>query len=60
MSKFKVFALKTESIYAIVEANSAEEAEILADENFEEYTWKEADSIMETTIEYGDTYELTN
>lgn len=40
MKQYKVFYESREVQYAIIEANSAEEAEELADTNFGEYQWE--------------------
>ena len=37
MPKFKVFAERTETLCAIIEADSAEEAEELADKDYSDY-----------------------
>ena len=57
MPKFKVFAERTETLCAIIEADSAEEAEELADKNYSDYDWSDVDGSMSTEIFFGDTEE---
>lgn len=57
MPKFKVFAERTESLCAIIEADSAEEAEELADKDYDNFDWSDVDGSMSTEILYGDTEE---
>ena len=57
MPKFKVYAERTESLCAIIEADSAEEAEELADKDYSDYDWSDVDGSMSTEILYGDTEE---
>lgn len=57
MPKFKVYAVRTETICAIIEADDEEEAEILADENYEDYSWSDVDGSLNTEILFGDTEE---
>ena len=57
MKKFKVFAERTETLCAIIEADSAEEAEELADKDYSDYDWSDVDGSMSTEILYGDTEE---
>ena len=57
MPKFKVFAERTETLCAIIEADSEEEAEELADKNYSDYDWSEVDGSLNTEILYGDTEE---
>ena len=57
MPKFKVFAERTETLCAIIEADSAEEAEELADKDYSDYDWSDVDGSMSTEILYGDTEE---
>lgn len=57
MPKFKVYAVKTETICAIIEADDEEEAEILADESYEDYSWSDVDGSLNTEILFGDTEE---
>ena len=56
MPKFKVFAERTETLCAIIEADSAEEAEELADENYSYYSWYDIDNLS-TEILFGKTEE---
>lgn len=55
MKQYKVFYESRKVRYAIVEANSAEEAEELADTNFGEYQWKYCDGSLEVDILIGET-----
>ena len=57
MKKFKVFAERTESLCAIIEADSAEEAEKYADEYYSDCDWSDVDGSMSTEILFGDTEE---
>ena len=57
MPKFKVFAERTETLCAIIEADSAEEAEELADKDYSDYDWSDVNDSMSTEILYGDTEE---
>ena len=57
MPKFKVFAERTESLCAIIEADSAEEAEKYADEHYSDCDWSDVDGSMSTEILFGDTEE---
>ena len=55
MNKYKVFYEQRDLRYAIVKADSAEEAEELADTNFGEYQWKYCDGSLEGDILIGET-----
>ena len=57
MKKFKVFAERTESLCAIIEADSAEEAEKYADEYYSDCDWSDVDGSMSTEILFGDAKE---
>ena len=57
MPKFKVFAERTETLCAIIEADSAEEAEKYADENYTDCDWSDVDGSMSTEILFGDAEE---
>ena len=57
MPKFKVFAERTEFLCAIIEADSAEEAEKYADEYYSDCDWSDVDGSMSTEIFFGDTEE---
>ena len=57
MPKFKVFAERTETLCAIIEADSADSAEELADKDYSDYDWSDVDGSMSTEILYGDTEE---
>lgn len=60
MKEYKVFYESRDLKYAIVEANSAEEAEELADTNFKQYKWHYATINSSGEILYGDTQEQTD
>ena len=53
MKKFKVFAERTETLCAIIEADSAEEAEKYADEYYSDCDWSDVDGSMSTEILFG-------
>lgn len=57
MKKFKVYAERTETLCAIIEADSAEEAEELADKDYSDYDWSDCDGSLNTTILFGDAEE---
>lgn len=50
MPKFKVFAERIETLYTIVEADSWEDAEEIADTSFDKYQWNEVDGLMTTAV----------
>lgn len=56
MPKFKVYAERTETIYTIIEADSAEDAEELADKDYSNYYWSDC-GLLNTEILFGDTEE---
>lgn len=56
MPKFKVFAKRTETLCAIIEADSAEEAEKYADEYYSDCDWSDIDNLR-TEILFGETEE---
>lgn len=58
MSKYKVFYESRECQYAIVEADSPEEAEELADTNPNEYYWKICDGTLTGDILIGETEKV--
>ena len=58
MNKYKVFYEQRELKYAIVEADSAEEAEELADTNFSEYDWEVCDGTLTGDILIDETEEV--
>ena len=60
MKQYKVFYEQRELKYAIIEADSPEEAEELADTNFSEYDWEFYDGTLTGEILYGDTQELAD
>ena len=57
MPKFKVYAERTETLCAIIEADSAEEAEELADKDCDNFDWSDVDGSMSTEILFGDAKE---
>ena len=57
MKKFKVFAERTETLCAIIEADSAEEAEKYADKDYDNFDWSDVDGSMSTEILFGDAEE---
>ncbi len=57
MPKFKVFAERKETLCAIIEADSAEEAEEYADEYYSDCDWSDVDGSMSTEILFGDAEE---
>ena len=50
MPKFKVFVERTESLCAIIEADSEEEAEKYADEYYSDCDWSDCDGTLSTEI----------
>ncbi len=56
MKKFKVFAERTEQLYAIVEAETEQEAIELADVNYSNYDWSECDGTLSTTVDEAEEY----
>ena len=57
MPKFKVYAERTETLCAIIEADSAEDAEEAADQNYSYHDWSETNGSLSTEILFGDTVE---
>ena len=55
MKEYKVFYEYREVKYAIVTANSVEEAEELADTNFSDYDWDYCDGTLNGEILVGET-----
>lgn len=55
MKQYKVFYESREVQYAIVTANSVEEAEELADTNFSDYDWDYCDGDLNGEILVGET-----
>ena len=60
MQKFIVYAKRTETLYAIVEAESSTDAEHIADKNCYNYNWSEIDDSLNTKILYGITEEYND
>ena len=58
MKQYKVFYESREIQYAIIEADSPEEAEELADTNSNEYDWKFCDGTLTGEILIGETEEV--
>ena len=50
MPKYRVYYERTEVEYAIIEAESAKDAEVLADLNYSDYDWKECDGTLTRSI----------
>lgn len=57
MGKFNVYYEQKEVKYAIIEAESIEEAEELADLNYDNYIWDYVDGSITGEILYGSTEE---
>lgn len=57
MGKFNVYYEQKEVKYAIIEAESIEEAEELADLNYDNYVWDYVDGSITGEILYGSTEE---
>ena len=57
MPKFKVYAERTETLCAIIEADSAEDAEELADKDYSDYDWSDVDGSLNTEILFGEAEE---
>ena len=55
MKQYKVFYESREVQYAIIEADSVEEAEELADTNFSDYDWDYCDRTLNGEILVGET-----
>lgn len=51
--KFKAFYKRTETLYAVIEAETADEAEELADTNFSDYDWNYCDGDLNGEILVG-------
>ena len=60
MKQFKVYHERRECEYAIIEANSAEEAEELADSNYSDYNWSYCDGSMNGEILIDETEEYND
>lgn len=58
MATFRVFYERSEIEYADIEANSAEEAEELAESEYSDYDWSYVDGSMDTNLLIGETEEL--
>ena len=58
MPKYKVFYQRVEIEEAIIEANSAQEAEQLADDNYSDYSWTSCDGTLLGEILDGETEEV--
>lgn len=54
MAKYKIFYERREVEYAIVEANSAKEAEELADTDYSSYDWEYCDGTMDGEVLVGE------
>jgi len=53
MPKFRVLAERTETLCAIIEADSSEEAEKLADKDYSDYDWSDCHGLLRTEILFG-------
>ena len=58
MKKFNVYYEQREVKYAIIEAESMDEAEELADLNYADYEWDYVDGSLTGEILYGSTEEF--
>lgn len=58
MPKYKVFYQRVEIEEAIIEAESAEKAEELADNNYSDYSWSACDGTLSGEILDGETEEV--
>ena len=58
MAKYKVYYVRREVEYTVVEADSAEEAEQLVDDAFADYDWDYCDGTMTGDLLYGETEEV--
>lgn len=58
MAIFRVFYKRTETEYADIEADSAEEAEELVEEDYSDQDWSYVDGSMDTSLLIGATEEL--
>ena len=58
MATFRVFYERSETEYADIEANSAKEAEELAEEDYSDQDWNYVDGTMDTNLLIGETEEL--
>ena len=57
MPKFKVFIERTETFYAIIEADSAEKAEEAADNYYDNFDWSEVNGSQNSEILFGEAKE---
>ena len=57
MPKFRVYAERTETLCAIIEADSIEEAEELADKDYSDYDWSDVDGSLNTEILFEEAEE---
>ena len=58
MAEFKVFYERIEVEYAIIEADSIDEAEELADINYADYDWNYCDGSMTGYVLTGESEEI--
>lgn len=58
MPKYQVYSEHKETFYAIVEADSLEDAEELADINYLDYDWNKCDNSLQINVLFGETNEL--
>lgn len=60
MPKYQVYSEHKETLYAIVEADSLEDAEELAYTNYSGYDWNKCDNSLQITVLFGETNELVD
>jgi len=58
MATFRVFYERTKTEYADIKADSAEEAEEFAEENYSDQDWSYVDGSMDKSLLIGATEEL--
>jgi hypothetical protein len=58
MATFRVFCERTEIEYADIKANSADEAEELAEDEYSDQNWNYVGGSVSTSILIGETEEL--
>lgn len=58
MPKYQVYSEHKETFYAIVEADSLEDAEELADTNYSDYEWQKLEGSLAGNILIGETTKV--
>ena len=58
MPKYIAYCERKEVEFAIIEANSIEEAEELADNSYSDYEWQKLDGSLEVNILIGETTKV--